>query len=90
MTEKKVGWLLRRDLEGCKDEDEDINDNSVERFASDHMTNVINYINSLRVRDKRVIFQIFRQNQIDANMFLPLYGVTVGEFAVGQVLDPKK
>ena len=88
---KKIKWSLRRDLQNGQEEgSNEVSDNSVEGFACDYMTAIIRYINELRVRDKRVIFQIFRHNQINAHMFLPIYGVTVGEFAIGQVLDPSK
>ena len=49
-------------------------------------------IESLRVRDKRVIFQMIRNHSsIDHNTLLPAYGFTTGEFAVWQVLgDARK
>lgn len=45
------------------------------------------HIDKLRVRDKRMIFQIMRKTiDLSENTFFPSYGFTAGEFATWQVL----
>jgi hypothetical protein len=45
-------------------------------------------ISKLRVRDKRSIFLLMRtaEEELNVDIFFPLFGFTAGEFAVGQVL----
>lgn len=48
-----------------------------------------NCIESLRVRDKRVIFQLMRANhcRVTQDSFLPHFGFTMGEFSTWYVLN---
>lgn len=47
-------------------------------------------ISSLNIKNKRLIFKYLRENQehytsafdCDTNLFLPIFGITVGEFAL--------
>jgi hypothetical protein len=49
------------------------------------------YIEQLRVRDKRQIFQIMRKTvNLSDNTFFPMYGFTAGEFSVWQVLSENR
>jgi hypothetical protein len=44
-------------------------------------------IESLRVKDKRNIFQMMRvKEDVNEDTFFPMYGFTAGEFATWQVL----
>ena len=46
------------------------------------------YIEQLRVRDKRHIFQIMRKTEnLNDGTFFPKYGFTAGEFSVWQILS---
>ena len=42
-------------------------------------------VQTLNVRDKRMMFTVLRQPSTDNNTFVPAIGMTVGEFAVLQV-----
>lgn len=48
-------------------------------------------IDSLRMKDKRTLFNIMRKSQtegaLDHNTFFPEYGFTAGEFATWQILN---
>lgn len=45
------------------------------------------FIEALRVREKRHIFQVMRRSHaLTHDTFFPQYGITAGEFAVWQVL----
>ena len=49
------------------------------------------FIEALRVREKRHIFQIMRRSdQLSHDTFFPLYGVTAGEFSTWQVLTENR
>ena len=49
------------------------------------------YIEQLRVRDKRQIFQIMRRtNNLTESTFFPFYGFTAGEFSVWQGLSENR
>lgn len=54
---------------------------------------LFNFIAQLGVKDVRNIFHIIRSLNIDKNLdadiFLPAYGITVGEFAVGYTLSTR-
>ena len=43
-------------------------------------------VSQLRVKDKRLIFNLMRQPGVDENTFFPQYGMTAGEFAVWHIL----
>jgi len=44
-------------------------------------------INTMRVKDKRIIFGLMRSPQtVNADLFLPYYGFTLGDFAIFQIL----
>lgn len=46
-----------------------------------------NEVDKLSIKDKRRLFKIMRESDyIDANTFLPLYGLTAGEFSTWYVL----
>lgn len=46
------------------------------------------YVEGLRVKEKRQLFQIMRRcaDWLDDDAFFPHYGITAGEFSVWQVL----
>lgn len=44
------------------------------------------YVNGLRVKDKRIIFQYLRDSTTHENSYFPLYGFTAGEFAVWHII----
>ena len=49
------------------------------------------FIEELRVREKRHIFQIMRRSsELSHDTFFPEYGITAGEFAVWQVLSENR
>ena len=49
------------------------------------------FIEQLRVRDKRQIFQIMRRAEnLTESTFFPHYGFTAGEFSVWQVLSENR
>jgi len=43
-------------------------------------------VSQLRVKDKRLLFNLMRQPGVDENTFFPKYGITAGEFAVWHIL----
>jgi hypothetical protein len=45
-----------------------------------------NVINGLSIRDRRHIFQNVRKHSITPDIFFPVYGFTLSEFAVWHVL----
>ena len=48
-------------------------------------------IETLRVRDKRHIFQVMRLTpDLNHNTFFPHYGFTAGEFAMWQILSEQR
>lgn len=48
-------------------------------------------VESLRVRDKRFLFQIMRNTtSLTHDTFFPCYGFTAGEFAMWQVLSEQR
>ena len=45
------------------------------------------YVKNLQVKDKRSLFTVLRtQENIDVDMFLPVYGLHIGEFCLFQIL----
>lgn len=48
---------------------------------------IAHHVDTLRVRDKRAIFQLMRLHpDMTANSFLPEFGITAGDFATWYVL----
>uniref|UniRef100_A0A6C0KE94 Uncharacterized protein n=1 Tax=viral metagenome TaxID=1070528 RepID=A0A6C0KE94_9ZZZZ len=52
---------------------------------------VINYhsVRRLNVKDKRVVFNVLRNEAASDSTFIPLIGMTIGEFAVYQIVNEK-
>ena len=50
------------------------------------------FVDSLRVKDKRQLFQIMRRqgDELDHNSFFPAFGLTAGEFAIWQILSDNR
>ena len=49
------------------------------------------FVESLRVRDKRHLFQIMRKSpMLTHDTFFPNYGITAGEFAIWQILSESR
>lgn len=50
------------------------------------------YVENLRVKEKRQLFQVMRKAfpDLNHNSFFPQYGITAGEFAVWQVLSESR
>lgn len=47
---------------------------------------LFNYVKSMRMREKRNVFQILRSHDLDVDTFMPAYGLHCGEFCVFKVL----
>lgn len=48
-------------------------------------------IEKLRVKDKRHLFHVMRKSdELTHNTFFPEYGITVGQFAIWQILSENK
>lgn len=59
---------------------------TVDFFAQRRIENMIKYVEGFFVKDKRKILQIIRQTCNAPGMFIPAYGITGGEMALGHVL----
>jgi hypothetical protein len=52
----------------------------------DRQLALIKKVGALRIRDRREIFSYIRDNSTNEATFMPYYGLTVGEFAVAQII----
>lgn len=87
---RKVPWKLRRDTESVPEEEEETTKTpTVEHFAHMRITSIMTYVNSLGVKHKRHILQVIRQECTHPGMFLPRFGISAGELAIGQVLTDR-
>lgn len=49
------------------------------------------FVESLRVKEKRHLFQIMRRTpSLSHDTFFPTYGITAGEFAIWQILSENR
>lgn len=84
---RRVPWVLRRDVhEQTETVYETKGAPPVDYFAQKRIENVIKYVEGFFVKDKRKILQIIRQTCKTPGMFIPEYGITGGEMALGHVL----
>ena len=52
---------------------------------------ISHFVQSLRVKDKRVLFNIMRSDpELGSYTFFPLYGLTAAEFSTWQILSDKR
>jgi len=61
-------------------------DNILTTAGYERQVAMMNKVSSLRIRDRREIFSYIRDNATTEATFMPYYGLTVGEFAVAQII----
>ena len=56
------------------------------RIALSRMESIFKYITNLRIKNIRVIMSCLRDPKTNEHSFLPLLGITIGEFCCAYVL----
>lgn len=84
---KNIEWQYRKDS-NIPPSPEKENSVYVETFTAERVKLQMDYVQSLRVKDKRFIFAQIRNSddQCNPELFFPQYGINACAVSVGQVL----
>lgn len=63
-----------------------MNSNNLTTVGYDRQVALVKKVSGLRIRDRREIFSYIRDASTTEATFMPYYGLTVGEFAVAQII----
>lgn len=87
MSPSKIVWQYRKDSD-IPPSPEKENSVYVETSTTERIRLQMDYVRKLRVKDKRFIFAQIRNSddQCDAELFFPQYGINACAVSVGQVL----
>lgn len=84
---KKISWQYRKDsnLPPSPEKEHSV---YVETFTAERVKLQMDYVQSLKVKDKRFIFAQIRNSddQCNPELFFPQYGINACAVSVGQVL----